>query len=68
MGRHKMGLLVTGGSRMTGSDSCVERLLVRARGTSGTGGAGTDGGTMWSGSRKWNELANMTAQSGRRLG
>lgn len=56
-GRHKSGMLVTGGSRMTGSTSdWWEKLFVRARGTSGAGGPGTDGGTMSSGSRKYIHL------------
>ena len=44
--------MVTGGSKMTGSWSGCVKLLVRVRGMSGAGGAGTDGGTIWSGSRK----------------
>lgn len=52
VGRARRGFVVTGGSKMTGSWSGWEKLLVRVRGMSGAGGAGTDGGTIWSGSRK----------------
>lgn len=48
--------MVTGGSRMTGSGSVCEKLLVRARGTSGAGGAGAHGGTITSGSKKYIHL------------
>jgi hypothetical protein len=56
VGRHKRGLVVTGGSRITGSGSCWLKLFVRARGTSGAGGPGTEGGTISSGSRKYMHL------------
>lgn len=52
VGRASRGFVVTGGSRMTGSWSGCEKLFVRVRGMSGTCGPGTDGGTIWSGSRK----------------
>ena len=52
VGRASRGLVVTGGSKITGSWSGWEKLFVRVRGMSGAGGAGTDGGTIWSGSRK----------------
>lgn len=45
VGRHRRGLVVTGGSSITGSGSGLDRLSVRARGT-GAGGAETEGGTM----------------------
>lgn len=51
VGRQRIGFVVTGGSRMTGgSRSGWEKLLLRVRGTRGTGG-GTggvvaDGGTI----------------------
>jgi hypothetical protein len=57
VGRNKRGFVVTGGSRMTGSCSGCEKLLVRARGMSGAGGPGTEGGTIWSGSKKYIHLA-----------
>lgn len=52
VGLARRGFVVTGGSRITGSWSGCEKLLVRVREMSGAGGAGTEGGTIWSGSRK----------------
>jgi hypothetical protein len=37
---------------MTGSWSGWEKLPLRVRGTTGAGGPDTDGGTIWSGSKK----------------
>lgn len=51
-----MGFVVTGGSRMTGSVSVWEKLLVRALETRGAGGPGTEGGTIMSGSKKYIHL------------
>lgn len=51
-GRNIKGLVVTGGSKITGSCSGWEKLLVRVLGTGGAGGRETEGGTMVSGSRK----------------
>lgn len=51
-----MGFVVTGGSRMTGSASVWEKLLVRVLETRGTGGPGTEGGTIMSGSKKYIHL------------
>lgn len=64
VGRRKSGFVVTGGSRITGSGSGCEKLLVRARGTSGAGGAGTGGGTMSSGSKKYMHLAETMSREG----
>lgn len=47
--------MVKGGSRITGSFSVWEKLLVWALETKGADGAGT-GGTIWSGSRKYIHL------------
>jgi len=52
VGLQRSGLVVTGGSRITGSASGCVKLFVRARGTTGTGGPGTAGGRMSSGSKK----------------
>ena len=56
VGRHRMGFVVTGGSRMTGSASGWEKLFVRALDTRGAGGAGAEGGTIKSGSKKYMQL------------
>jgi hypothetical protein len=52
VGRNIKGLVVTGGSKITGSCSGWEKLLVRVLGTSGAGGLEPGGGTIASGSRK----------------
>jgi hypothetical protein len=56
VGLSNRGLVVKGGSRITGSFSVCEKLPVRALGTRGAGGPGTDGGTISSGSRKYIHL------------
>lgn len=51
-GRHIRGLDVTGGSKITGSWSGWEKLLLRVLGTKGAGGRETGGGRILSGSKK----------------
>ena len=51
-GRRRRGLVVTGGSRMTGSASGWDTLLVCVRGRRGTGGRMAEGGIILSGSKK----------------
>ena len=61
VGRQRIGLVVTGGSSMTGSVSVWEKLLVRALETRGAGGPGTEGGTIMSGSKKYIQLDGGSA-------
>lgn len=56
VGRHSTGLVVTGGSRITGSISDCVKLFARGRETSGASGPETNGGIMSSGSRKYIHL------------
>lgn len=43
---------------MTGSCSGWEKLFARGLGTGGAGAPGIDGGTIWSGSKKYMHLGN----------